>query len=820
MLSRACRCGALVAALVLVAAGAAGARSKAPKPALTSYVETRMGTDEGAADFGTGGGAGATFPGAVAPFGMLQVSPDTEPGLRNYAGGYTYRDTKIKGFSLTHVSGAGCSALGDVPLLPTTHAVDVSPAKPLSYDVDPRYVASFTHDGEVAAPGDYRVRMNPGAQPIDAELTAGTRAGALRFTFPAGSPASVLVNPGGSSMGNEVADLQVDPERREISGTVVSGLFCSALDRYRVHFVARFDRPFAASGTWARQVLSPNSRSTSDHALTTQATVVGWQYKRTTGLPDQLPGDPSSGAQAGAYATFDTGSDRTVTARVAISSVSVDGARRNLDAEPATSFDAQRDAARAAWERQLRKVRIDGGTTEHRRLFYTSLYHALLEPSLFSDVDGRYRGMDGQEHRAVGWSKYTNVSGWDTYRAQLPLMAMLAPDVTSDFVSSLISDYRESGHLPKWSLREGHTNTMVGDPADLLIAGADAFGARRFDRRAALAAMVDGATHYGVSANAGYVQRAGLQDYLRLGYVGFERNTSTIGQAIDPTQVWGTTSTTLEYALADFGIARLAAAIGDGATCRTFAERSANWKHVFDPVSGLMRPRRAQDGTFVRDAPATTEEGFVEGSAAQYTWFVPQDVDGLVAALGGRRAAREKLDRFFERLNDGPSSEHAYLGNEPTLQTPYLYDWLGAPAHGAGAVRRAMLGLYKPTPEGYPGNDDLGAMSSWWVFGALGLHPSVPGTGVLTLGSPLFPRARVQLAHGTLDIRAPKAAPERPYVHRAYVGRKRLRRTWVSYDQIARGKQLRFELSDDPTQTWASGKGAAPPSFGGTAACG
>jgi predicted alpha-1,2-mannosidase len=786
---------------------------------LTSSVETRMGTDEGAADFGTGGGAGATFPGAVAPFGMLQLSPDTDPALRNYAGGYTFRDTRLRGFSLTHLSGAGCSALGDVPLLPTTHAIDGSPAKALSFDVEPRYLPSFTHNGEVAGPGDYRVRLNPGAGEIDAEATAAERAGALRLTFPAGSRGSVLVNAGGSSMGNELADIEVDPERREITGTVISGLFCSAADRYRLHFVARFDRPFAASGTWQRQALSRGGRRAADHASSLQLGPIGWQYKRTVGLPDALPGNPSTGAQAGAYATFDTARDRAVTARVAISSVSVEGARGNLDAEDTASFDAMRTRARRAWERMLGRVRVSGGTGEQRRLFYTSLYHALIHPSLFSDADGQYRGMDGELQRTAGWRKYANISGWDTYRAQLPLMAMLAPDVTSDVVTSLIADWRESGHLPKWSLREGHTNVMVGDPADLLIAGAHAFGARRFDAREALRAMVDGATKAGVSANAGYVQRAGLADYLRHGYVGYEQNTSTIGQALAPSLVWGTASTTLEYALADFGIARLARAVGDRETCRTFARRAGNWRQVFDPVSGVMRPRRALDGSFVRDAPRSTEDGFVEGSAEQYTWFVPQDVAGLVEALGGREAALRRLDAFFGSLNAGPASEHAFLGNEPTLHTPYLYDWLGAPARGAAAVRRAMLSLYRPTPTGYPGNDDLGAMSAWWVFGALGLHPSVPGTDVLTLGSPLFPRARVRLAHGTLDIRAPRAAASRPYVRRAWRGSRRLSRTWVTWRSLSRGGTLRFELSGSPKQTWGTGAGAAPPSYGGAAAC-
>jgi predicted alpha-1,2-mannosidase len=780
---------------------------------LVSRVDTRVGTDEVAPDFGTGGGAGATFPGAVAPFGMLQVSPDTHPGIRNYAGGYSYRDTQIKGFSLTHISGAGCSALGDVPILPTVAPVDVSPSKALSYDVDERYVSSFAHEGEVATPGDYRVNLSNQGKPIGVEATATQRAGALRFSFPAGTDGSVLVNAGGSSMGNDISDLTVDPARQEISGTIESGQFCSGFDSYRIHFVARFDRPFTASGTWTRQLLQPGATRTTDKALTDHPGILTLQYKRTAGLPDEVAGHPTQGAQAGAYATF--GGGGPVTANVAISSVDVEGARKNLGAPPA--FDALRSAAVKAWETQLGKVRVDGGTPSQRSLLSTALYHALIHPTLYSDTDGRYRGMDGQIHEAKGWDKYVNVSGWDTYRAQLPLMAMLEPRVTSHFVTSLISDWRESGHLPKWSLREGHTNVMVGDPADLLIAGAHAFGARDFDAKTALRAMVDGATKPGVSPNASYVQRAGLDDYAERGWVGYEQNGTAVHQAVDPKKVWGTASTSLEYALADFGIARLARAVGARETCTTFAGRAANWRRSFDPQTGVMRPRK-RDGSFVRSHAVTSQDGFVEGSAAQYTWFVPQDVAGLVKALGGRKAALRKLDTFMAKLNDGPESIHAFLGNEPTLHTPYLYDWLGTPGRGARAVRTAMLRLYKMTPGGFPGNDDLGSMSAWWVFGALGLHPTTPGTGDLTFGAPLFKRARVKLDRGTLDIRAPRAAADNVYVRGVKLDRKPLSRTWLTWERIAKGANLTVDLKAKPT-SWGRSAQAAPPSYLGRGAC-
>jgi predicted alpha-1,2-mannosidase len=800
----------LAALMALLAVAApAGAAS------LSSNVDTRIGTAEGAADFGTGGGAGATYPGPVAPFGMVQLSPDTFPSTENPAGGYSYGDTKLRGFSLTHLSGAGCAGLQDVPLLPTTHAIDASPSPGDTFDVDPRYVPTFTHQGEVARPGDYRVRLDPGAQAIGVELTAAKRAGALRLTFPSDAGGSVLVNAGGSALGNTAVDVHVDPARREITGSVSSGGFCYAADRYKLYFVARFDQPLRALGTWQRTTLQPGATDAADRVPDAPGPL-NLQYKRTAGLPPSLPGDVTRGALAGAYATF---AARTVTARVAISSVSVDGARRNLDADAAQPFGAMRTAARRTWERRLAQVRVRGGRKADRRTFYTALYHTQVMPNVFSDVDGQYLGMDGAVHRADGFDKYANISGWDTYRAQLPLMAMLDPTAASDLATSLVADQHDSGALPKWPVLDGQTNVMVGDPADLLIAGAHAFGARDFDTRAALAAMADGATQPKHVANGLYVQRAGLQDYLAHGYVGFERNTDSAGQTFAPEKVWGTAATTLEYALADFGISRLAAATGDTATCRTFAARAGNWRNVFDPSKRLMQPRNAAGGAFVAQAP-DSQTGFVEGSAEQYTWFVPQDIAGLVRALGGRAAALRRLDRFFAQLNAGADSAHAFLGNEPTLLTPYLYDWLGRPASGASVLRRAMRALYRPTPGGFPGNDDGGAMSAWWVFGALGFAPAVPGTGTLALGSPLFERATLHLEDGTLRISAPRAGGgENVFVRGVSFGGRKLRRTWLTWADVAHGGTLRFDLTDKRGSRWGTQPAAAPPSFTGPVSC-
>ena len=435
--------------------------------------------------------------------------------------------------------------------------------------------------------------------------------------------------------------------------------------------------------------------------------------------------------------------------------MSVAGARRNLEAGGSPSFARMRTAATRAWDARLGQAKVTGGSATNRKLFSTALYHTQVMPNVFSDADGRYRGMDGKVHTAKGFTKYANISGWDTYRSQLPLMAMLDPEATSDFARSMLADERQSGALPKWALREGQTNVMVGDPADLLLSGAWAYGARGFDAQRALRAMVRGATKAFTSPNGGYVQRAGLADYLDKGYVGYEQNTDSAGQTLRRPGLGGrgrrrssTRSPTSGSPgwRAPSAMRRRAGssprARGTGGTCST--RGSAAWRRATPPTARSSRT-----------SGRTSEQGFVEGSAAQYTWFVPHDVAGLIGKLGGRAAARRKLDAFFGRLNAGVNSEHAFLGNEPTLFTPYLYDWLGRPSSGARVMRRAMSSLYRATPGGFPGNDDGGAMSAWWVFGALGLSPTVPGTGVMTLSSPLFTRAAEARPR---DARHPRSA--------------------------------------------------------------
>ncbi len=607
---------------------------------VADQVDVFAGTAARAADFGTGGGAGNTFPGAVLPFGMLAWSPDTFPGRINFAGGYSWDESRIRGFSLTHLSGTGCAVFQDVPILPTVVPVTVSPSVAGSYDVEPRFVPEFSHDDETGAPGYYRVRLDPGTpQAIDVELTARTRSGIARLTFPASSTASVLVNAGGSAMANGDVALAVSPAGREIAGSVSAGQFCYHRNRYTLYFAMRFSRPFAAWGTWQGQALAPGGVAGVAH------TDAPFHLKGVPGSPD-LP-HTSNTAQAGAWATFDTTADAVVLVRVGVSYVSVAAARRNLDAElPAFDFDRVHTDATTTWNAALRRIVVDDQAPE-ARTFYTMLYHALLAPTVFGDVDGAYAGMDGTTHQADGWVPYANFSGWDVYRTQLPLLALLDPARTSDMVRSLLANARESGWLPRWPVANGQTDVQVGDPAAQIIAGAWALGARGFDVREALAALVHGATETGTSPNAEYVERQGLADYLRLGWVphdGTETSSGATTSIFGSTSgVWGSAATTLEYAGADFAIARLAAAAGDTDVYATFLRRAGGWRKLFDRDAGYIVPRYAS-GAFKSPFDPTSLEGFVEGDAAQYTWLVPFDVAGLARRLGGRRRALARLD--------------------------------------------------------------------------------------------------------------------------------------------------------------------------------
>jgi len=784
------------AGIAAAAAFALLAASSVPAPAagLADHVHVFAGTRPGHDTFG----GGHNFPGAALPFGMVQWSPDTTPADRNGRAGYDYRDSHVKGFSLTHLAGAGCSLYGDFPFLPTTEPLRDSPVASGS-SLDGRFQPGFSHARESGRPGYYSVRLNPvGGAAIGVELTATTRTGMARFSFPRNPHSSVLIDAGGSAQPDDFAAVSIDPARNEIDGTASSGLFCGQRPRYRVYVAAVFNRPFDEYGTWEGSGLGVGSTAASDS--------------------EAPPSNPQTSADAGAYASFDTRRNRTVLARVGVSFVSVEDARANLVAEnPGLGFAALARRAEAAWNRSLGRIRVSGGAPRQVDTFYTALYHAFLAPRTFSDVGGAYIGMDGLVHRARGRIQYADLSGWDTYRTQIQLLSILAPKRASEIVRSLLADAAESGCLPRWPYANGQSMTMVGDSADPLIASAAAFGATAFDRSAALEAMLRGADGECRSANGEYLERQGLAPYLALGYVPYDldtnvRNANSIYGS--PDDVWGSAATSLEYAVDDFAIAQLAArGLRDGPTYRRFMRRSGNWRKLFDRRSGMIEPRY-ENGSFPADYDNLRGGGFVEGNSAQYTWMVPHDPAGLFQAMGGPVKASARLRRFLGKLNGGPGgthTDHALLGNEPTLHTPWLYDWARRPFMTQAAVRRALR-LYSSAPDGYPGNDDLGTLSSWYVFAALGLYPEVPGAGVLAISSPLFRRASVALPHRRRLTIA--VGGHGPYIKSMRLNGRPYGRPWTAYCALSRGASLSFQLAPKPSRRWGSAASAAPPSYG------
>ncbi|MDO0925203.1 GH92 family glycosyl hydrolase [Streptomyces sp. TG1A-8] len=791
----------LLLAAVLATGGAtpALAATAAPPDLVkdpTAYVDPLIGTKNG----------GNVFPGAVVPFGMLSWSPENTRGdaTRTAApGGYQYDATRIRGFSLTHMSGTGCAGgSGDIPFFPYAGEVTSSPA---SDTKDAVYASDFSHSDETAEPGHYKVGLASG---ITADLTATARTGSARFTYPAGKPASLLVRTANSEVGSEDSSVTIDPRTRTISGSVTSGNFCGYLDPegqrsyYTLYFTARFDRAFTATGTWQDDRLSPGSRKASGG---------------TGGF--SRGGLPVAGKGAGGYVRFAPGSG-PVNAKVGISYVSRAAAEANLRAEnPARkSFGAVEDAARRAWRDRLAAVRVGGGSDTDRTTFYTALYHSLLHPNVISDADGRYRGSDGKVHR-VGRghrAQYGTFSGWDVYRDQVQLLTLLDPRTGSDIAQSLYELARQNGGTwDRWLHGASGTHVMNGDPSPTALAGIRAFGGTDFDLRGALDSLVKAATvptEQDLSAAGKPVlsagQRPSLDKYLKLHYMPSVSN------------AWGGAAETLEMSTADFSLSQLAAAAGRKDTADAFARRAQWWQNNFniaaDPSGGYIANRKA-DGSWVTGFTPDTGNGFVEGTAAQYTWMVQHDPAGLFAAMGGTDKALARLDSFFHTSDGGwaftgTGGTKSEMDNEPSINVPYLYDYAGAPYKTQETVRAAMRQLWSTRPEGIPGNDDLGAMSAWYVFSALGMYPQVPSRAELVLASPLFERVEIHRPRGNdISIHAGGAAAGAPYVRSLKVDGRTSDRPWLPASFVRDGGRLDYTLSGTADRAW--GAGSPPPSF-------
>ncbi|MEV7428586.1 GH92 family glycosyl hydrolase [Nocardioides sp. NPDC092400] len=694
---------------------------------------------------GTGGAppwsSGATTPAAARPFGMVQLGPDTTADATGgtpsaTASGYAATDTHVRGFSPTHLSGAGCPAFGDVPVLPWAGR---APADPSAATV------ALDRASERSAPGWYRVRLANG---VTASLAADDRSGLAAYRFPRGAAPRLVVKADGSLAGTSAARVRL-VGRREVVLRATSGGFCGTPTAYDVHVRLRLDRPVASVRRWPGGVVLRLDRPTDGRGRR----------------------------------------DRTVRTQVAVSFVDAAGARGNLVADaPGWSVERLRAEAARAWDAELGRVAATGGTTARRTTLRTALYHVLLHPTTVSDADGRYPGFDGRVHRvAAGHRRYTAATAWDAYRTHTPLLAWLRPDVASDLVTSLLAAAREGGWMPRWPLVAQDTLVMSGDSAAPLAAAAHAYGAREFDLPGVVDALVRQAT---VPTPA----RPGLAAQLERGWVP------------------GDASTTLEHAVDDFAVARLATAAGRGRDAAGLLARSGWWRHLLDPARRVLAPRAA-DGSFPGPGwdPSSCCTGFQEGTATQYTWFVPHDMAGLLAALGTRSEVLARLDDLHAELDAG-AGRHAWLGNQPSLLTPWAHLWLGEPARTQDVVARALEQLWRPGPTGLPGNDDLGGLSAWYVWAALGLQPLVPGTDVTALGRPLFDEVVVRPLGGTAT-RLVRRGDGR-HVAAVTVDGRAHTSTWLGLGP-GRPRTVVVDTTDADRPAWGTRPEDVPPSYGG-----
>jgi len=771
------------ATAVALSAGLLAAQSPAASAALlptlvtdpTALVNPFIGTGDG------GGVIGPVnaFPGASAPFGMVAWSPDTTS--RPSSGGYAYADSATLGLSVTHVSGAGCGIAGDLPILPTVGDVGTNPTA----TTEP-----FSHADESAAPGSYSTTLGTGSSAIGVNVAATTRTGLGSFTYPATTAANVLFKVGDSQAFASAANVSVVGDD-EVTGSITEGKFCDMPNKSTVYFTAKFDRPFSTHGTWNGSTVTPGSTD-------------------------------ASGQDSGAWVGFDTTADATVGMQVSISYVSVANAQANLRAElHGWNVAAVAAQTRAQWRRLLSEIEVGGGTHDQQVEFYTALYHALLEPSIFSDANGQYSGMDGKVHQTRrGQAQYTTFSGWDIYRDEVPLLATVAPAQTSAMMQSLVNDAEQGGWLPKWPVANAYTGMMGGDAADTIIAEAYAFGAHDFDTQGALAAMVKGATEVQTSGDLGqgyYEERPGLDTYLKDGYVVNDLIAS--GSAVP-----NGASLTLEYATDDFAIAQFAKSIGAHGTYNTFLTRSQNWTNIYNVDSGFLQPRDA-NGNFPAGNPVTDglgsfgQSGFQEGNAAQYAVSVPQDLRGLIGAMGGDSAVVSRLDTFFQQDEAGPNAPYYWAGNEVDMLAPWVYDYAGAPYETQDEVHKLLDDVYANTPAGEPGNDDLGATSSWFVWGALGLYPETPGAPVLALSAPIFPVVQLRLPGHRLDLTAPGAS-DHGYINSLSINGRTSNRDWLPASDLVGSAggdspvtQLDVGISGTPNTHWAASAADEPPSY-------
>ena len=705
------------------------------------------------------GGHGHTYPGATMPFGMMQLSPDTRLDGWDGCSGYHYSDEYIYGFSHTHLSGTGVSDYGDVLLMPT-NSINFSNGA----DGSSGYRAHFSHENETASPGYYKVLLDE--TNIETELTVSKRSGIHHYTFPKDSKQIVILD-------LEHRDKVLSLEINVISDTEISGHRHSdawAKDQ-RLFYNIQFSRPYKKL-----EYYSP----------------FGGQGDNPTKAAFEF--DPSDGNE--------------LEVKVAISAVDEAGARKNLETEIGDkSFQQVKEEAETAWEKQLKKIEIDASATlsnqsspnrglsgaeahnDQKTIFYTALYHTMLAPNLYQDVDGRYRGMDLEIHQSHDFENYTVFSLWDTYRAAHPLYTIIEKERTNDFINSLLAKYDEGGILPIWPLAANYTGCMIGYHAVPVIADAYLKGIRGYDTEKAFRALKHSAVQ----------DHLGLKSYKEFGFIPVEEESESV-------------SKTLEYAYDDWAIAEMAKAMGKTEDYRLFTERAQYYKNVYDPETKFMRGR-FRNTWFAPFDPYEVNFNYTEANSWQYSFYVPQDISGLINLMGGKAEFEKQLDKLFTAKQETSGREQADItgligqyahGNEPSHHMAYLYNFVNKPTKTQGKVHQILNELYQNAPDGISGNEDCGQMSAWYVFSALGFYPVTPASNQYIIGTPLFESVAINLEGGKkFEIEAQNVSNKNFYIASATLNGKPLKRSFIYHSEIMDGGKLVFNMIGKPSN-WAT----------------
>ena len=712
---------------------------------------------------------GHVYPGATVPFGMVQLSPDTRDNTWDGSSGYHYSDTSILGFSHNHLTGTGCPDLGNILLMPTVGALKLTPgAQP-----GDGYRARFSHTDEVSRPGYYSVLL-PDYQ-VKVELTATARAGFHRYTFPATSEGHVIVDLQ-HGIGNTVTEAQLTIE----NGQTASGYRRS--DGWGggkvYYFVMEFSRPFDSSGV---------AQGDKDTA-----------------------GQQTTGKETKGHFDFKTKAGEQILVRVGLSTVSVEGARNNLHAEISNwDFDGIAAAARKQWDHDLSVFSVETPDKNLKQTFYTSLYHTMVAPTLLSDVDGQFRGPDGNVHQTKGFDYYTEISIWDIFRAEAPLLTLTQPGRVNDLVNTMLEHYDIFGHnaLPVWPEGGKETWCMIGNHSIPIITSAYLKGFRNWDANIALADTIATTDQ----------NRDQMDDYREKGFIPTSDHVQSVSKV-------------LEYAYDDSCIARLAKALGKDDVAGKYFKRSQNWENVFDPSTGFMRGKNA-DGSWVtpfgqNEMNSINFNEYTEANAWQYNFFVLQDVPSLIAKLGGDEPFVARLDEMFDTTETIPNltmipdvtgviGMYSH-GNEPDHHVAYLYNYAGQPWKTQARVRQVASLLYTNSPGGICGNDDCGQISAWYVFTALGFYPVDPASGIYVLGSPLVDKAILKLDSKfykgrSFTVVAKNNSAQNPYIQSATLNGQSITRSWISHDEITAGGKLVLTMGPTPNKKFGSAPADRPP---------